>query len=563
MDKWSLDLHIPPFLIRSSSYYVVLTDLGGLYQVANTCFHARFGYDPTRLKGVHSFELIHPEDHAAAAAAVQACLESPDQPVQVLLRKPDAQSYFWSSWEFSALAHEGEPWGVLCVGHDVTAEQIASIRVHQYAKAIDDILEEMTDGFIQFDKYWNFTKINLSAGRIASVVPEEYIGKCLWDVIPSNSQLTFINKFKLAISSNQRIEFEEYFPLADRSFSFLIHPAEEGLTVFFRETSEDVRRRNIVLDSQQKLQALLNSTQDSNVYFNRDFCVLTVNERARQESFLILGKTIQINDDLREFLEPTFYDTFIEASQNSLQGDVVEFDVCIGGIWFNFRFYPVKNDVGVITGVALNARNIHQNKEAALRIQEQEAILRAIYNSTTEASTFLDLDFIIRFNNQTSREITLEVIGREASVGDNALDFILPEDQDEFFEYYHQVFQGERVILEKYAGGKWWKFYLNPVYDNENVEVIGISQVVKDISEAKSHVAKILQQNQILKEISWKQSHELRRPVATILGVLDLVRYDKTEMTPLLAKYCDFLVTAAKDLDDMTTSIVEQVNNIK
>jgi len=563
MSLWSLERYVPSFLLHSDTYYVVLTDLDGLYQVANTRFYSRFRFDPNRIKGVHSFALIHPEDHAACANAVTQCLEYPNQPCQVLLRKPDESSFFWSSWEFSALFDADECIGILCVGHDVTEAQLSSVRVLEYAKTVERILEEMTDGFVQLDENWNFLKINRSASQILGIQSSDFLQKCFWDVVPNQADFLFLNKFKEAVDTKQRMEFDEYFPLADRWFSFLVHPTQEGLSIFFQETSEEIKQRKVILDSQQKLQALLDSTQDSNVYFDQNFSVLTVNERARQESFLILGKSIQLNDDLRDFLEPSFRDKFIDVSMQALQGQLVEMDVTVGGIWFNFRFYPVKNEIGMITGVALNARNIDQNKRAGIRIQEQESLLRAIYNSTTESNTFLDREFVIRFNNQTSREITKQVIGREAKVGEKSLDFILPEDRAEFSDYYTRVLAGERIIVEKIGGNSWWKFFLNPVFDEHNVEIIGISQIVQDISEMKSREAKILSQNQILREIGWRQSHELRRPVATILGILELVKQDKTEMTPALIEYCDFLVAAAKDLDQMTASIVAQVNEDK
>jgi PAS domain S-box-containing protein len=186
-------------------------------------------------------------------------------------------------------------------------------------------------------------------------------------------------------------------------------------------------------------------------------------------------------------------------------------------------------------------------------------MLRAIYQSTTEASTFIDRDFIIRYNNQVTKDITKQIFGREAQIGENSLDYFLPQYQEEFRNYYEKVLSGESFVLERTDGNNWWQIILFPVYD-EHQNIIGIANNVQDITDRKNKEQKLIQQNEILQQIAWQQSHELRRPVANILGLCDLLKnYDK-EPKETQRTFIDYMLKATNELDEIIHKIVLQAN---
>ncbi|NJK83694.1 MAG: hypothetical protein HC912_07635 [Saprospiraceae bacterium] len=89
-------------------------------------------------------------------------------------------------------------------------------------------------------------------------------------------------------------------------------------------------------------------------------------------------------------------------------------------------------------GIICLGNDITENKKYFANIQQQEYMLSAIYQSTSEASTFVDKDLIIRYNNQVAKQITKQVFGKEAETGDNLLDYFLPEYQTEFREIFEK-----------------------------------------------------------------------------------------------------------------------------
>lgn len=74
---------------------------------------------------------------------------------------------------------------------------------------------------------------------------------------------------------------------------------------------------------------------------------------------------------------------------------------------------------------------------------------------------------------------------------------------------------------------------------NEQKEPIRLIGVIKDINDLKQSIQENKRQNEFLKEIAWLSSHEIRRPVATMLGLMYLADMadsaeDKEEIFALL-----------------------------
>ncbi|MGX7667474.1 response regulator [Flavobacterium pedocola] len=84
---------------------------------------------------------------------------------------------------------------------------------------------------------------------------------------------------------------------------------------------------------------------------------------------------------------------------------------------------------------------------------------------------------------------------------------------------------------------------------------------VEEKREKKIAEEKITEQNQKLLEIANLQSHQIRRPVADILGLIDLFNTENAA-DPLNLEILSKLEVAAKDLDTIIREIVVKTENI-
>ena len=107
----------------------------------------------------------------------------------------------------------------------------------------------------------------------------------------------------------------------------------------------------------------------------------------------------------------------------------------------------------------------------------------------------------------------------------------------------------ENRFLTKTGKTLWlsWTAHLN---DREGL----LFCVAKDITDRIKYIHEIEIQNENLKEISWMQSHVIRAPIASILGLLPLLRLSE-ENTVDRNQIMDYLEKAAKELDKVIRDI--------
>lgn len=183
---------------------------------------------------------------------------------------------------------------------------------------------------------------------------------------------------------------------------------------------------------------------------------------------------------------------------------------------------------------------------------EMANMLGAIYECTNEACTYINKNLKIVYSNKIAKQLCFQIFGREPKPNDNSIDFMLPQFHAEFMDYYHRVLNHERIEVEKTNGAGWWKFIIFPVYDLDN-NMLGIAHNVQDITTQKLNEIEICNQNEQLKKIAWQQSHEVRKPVSTILGLINLIESKKENDITLELEY---LKQAATELDNVIHEIV-------
>lgn len=90
---------------------------------------------------------------------------------------------------------------------------------------------------------------------------------------------------------------------------------------------------------------------------------------------------------------------------------------------------------------------------------------------------------------------------------------------------------------------------------HEPERLIGINH---DVTDQLKSQHKIEEQNERLRKIAWMQSHEIRKPLANIIGLLHL--YDISKMDAQLTQVMQYLKVSANELDDLIKRIIQRTN---
>lgn len=84
--------------------------------------------------------------------------------------------------------------------------------------------------------------------------------------------------------------------------------------------------------------------------------------------------------------------------------------------------------------------------------------------------------------------------------------------------------------------------------------IIAVKGTIQDVTEQRLYIEKIQIQNQRLKDIAWIQSHKVRAPVASILGLIQLFNKEHPE-DPINSEVLAGVAEAATTLDDVIKEI--------
>ncbi|MBP9187793.1 MAG: PAS domain S-box protein, partial [Bacteroidia bacterium] len=111
----------------------------------------------------------------------------------------------------------------------------------------------------------------------------------------------------------------------------------------------------------------------------------------------------------------------------------------------------------------------------------------------------------------------------------------------------------------------WVELTYFPVYDNSG-KLVGVALNGKDIDSNKRAELKVEQQNKKLLGIAFMQSHTLRRPIANIMGLCDLLCAEfKQEELNLMSinELMSLLVKSVSQTDNVIRNIVDSTKDIE
>lgn len=208
-------------------------------------------------------------------------------------------------------------------------------------------------------------------------------------------------------------------------------------------------------------------------------------------------------------------------------------------------------------GIVCVGYEVRVEEKTNQKLAQTETLLKAMYDSTSDACTFINHNFEFLFLNQLAKDNCKLVFNREPALGDLCLDFFHPHHHETFINYFHQVLNGESIKSEMEDGGIWWLFSLFPVYDSIQ-NIVGIAISVRDITIRKENEIRIIKQNERLKQITWQHSHEVRRHIVNILGLHELIKNKNLLSNDEKQMQLDELLNEIKNLDQVVHAIVNR-----
>lgn len=304
-----------------------------------------------------------------------------------------------------------------------------------------------------------------------------------------------------------------------------------------------------------KLNSILSSTSDAHVLVDREGKLLSFNQKALEVGLRISGKTMQEGDNIYSFLIENRKRQFALDLQVVLQGKELrkEEQLLVGNqlVWFQITMYPAYNQQRQIIGAAYNATNIQEKKQAELAQADAEEKFRSIVNYAPMMVFILNKQQQITLSNAMAAEVLGYDTGRleECKVTDVFSNWqVITANTDTYGreDFSATARRADGSFIEVEGSAK--HFLLN-----QEPQCI---LMLRDVSLQKANERSMQRQQAILRDISWLQNHEMRKPVANILSLVHLLKDDAD--VNFHPRYVSCIETEALNMDAIIHKIVNE-----
>ena len=268
-------------------------------------------------------------------------------------------------------------------------------------------------------------------------------------------------------------------------------------------------------------------------------------------------------------------------------------------------FQHQKKNGDLITALIHSHQIIFDNRESVVDMAqdvtnqlEQDKLLKLMYATEKELKEELERNILLMERSLEEKQRMAEVVERicnlvvimdaaykvtwvnqafinftgytfEEVVG-NSIDFLHGPDTDiETLDKIREVLKQEQFYvfeLLNYTKAReeyWVEVSISAIYDEDN-ELVRYISVQNVVTERKASDEKIKQQNMVLKKLAWTNSHAFRKPVASILSLVELSK-DVAKLEELKEIHRHIAV-CSKELDDLTkeigTVLVDRKRNV-
>ena len=225
-----------------------------------------------------------------------------------------------------------------------------------------------------------------------------------------------------------------------------------------------------------------------------------------------------------------------------------------------------QNTLRILSKQVMNLMELNHSMEALARqneehrnnkktLEDSEIKLRAAFESSADVHILVGRDMEILAYNKLASFYIYNIYQHWLSIGDRILTYVDPKIKNHFVKYLEIALKGKVIKhdLQVRAGTAfetWREIRFVPIKNNDG-EIMGVAINSADISKRKQQERQIVIQNEALTRIAIIQSHELRRPVASLLGIMNLIKLEQLDFT-----YYEMMQLTVNELDEKIRQIV-------
>lgn len=204
------------------------------------------------------------------------------------------------------------------------------------------------------------------------------------------------------------------------------------------------------------------------------------------------------------------------------------------------------------------AHNVTEMLKAREELIIAKTNLDASINNINDFIWSVDSCYRLLSINTAFRKMTRAFYNIDLEPGDSILLNVLsPEQVEKWKNLYDRTLEGEVIVFNTSTLGlkNTYEIKMNPIYHDD--KIIGVVSQGRDIQEALVKAVRIQKQNEELRQIVELASHDIRGPVASLIGIIPL--FNELEPNdPFNADIITHIKNLAMQLDEILHMIVDK-----
>jgi PAS domain S-box-containing protein len=234
--------------------------------------------------------------------------------------------------------------------------------------------------------------------------------------------------------------------------------------------------------------------------------------------------------------------------------------------WMESHSRPIFDKLGNVILILSTSRDVHEREEAEKEKERYFNYYRTLGNNIPNGAVFMidrNYNYIIAEGEE------FEKLGRTSAfyVGKNAKDVYSPEKYKRLSYYFEKMFSGESVSFEWEFNGRDYIFLGKPCIEKDGSIPVALL-LTQNITDSKAQATKLSRtlseleaKNFELDSFVYRTSHDLRSPLASILGLTEIMLRgnDLQNMTDCTLRIRE----SVNRLDKTIRSILEYSQNDK
>ena len=541
---------------KNSNDFLNISNKEGFCEVVNPQMIKVLGYSEQELLKNSFYDIIHPDDIIKTKNEVDRLSSGKvTNNLQIRQRKKNGE-YIWIQWNV-ILNKESEKF--YSIGRDISeTKKTNELISYQFYNAPDIILI--------INKDFKIEKIN----RGRKYNPEQLVGKDCIEILPPESQEIARKAIVRCFKTNKNQEIENKIEAGGWVRSRFIPMTVDGKTnqimIFATDISTEKQVENKLLKSEERYRTITENITDAILLTDKDNHIIYRSPANKR----ITGYS---EKDLKSV---KFYNLVHEEDRDNIFKNIntgtdkpnryKSFKVRIlhksgNWIWIEGTIINMLNNDG-INAIVISFKDITER----IKSEEKLALSSLIVNSSDDAIISNNNNNFITSWNYGAEKIfgytSEEIIGKSVYK-------LIPNNF-----YYEEDILSENIKLGQYVDhfetlrvkkdGTIFNVSLtiSPIFDNHG-KVIGASKIIRDITsrkkleqERKEIIDDLLQRNRDLEQFSYIVSHNLRAPVANIIGISSLLEHSK-----LISEDNELLLGLIKSVHGLD-AVIKDLNQI-